>query len=451
MANYNGLAGLPLTAGNELMASLYRLFRTTYFKGQFKIADPVIATVDYDVTAAPTLARAQVDTAALEQQLVAAFAQAAPADAVDAACEGAPSTPAEREALAGHLARYATESSVRLAALAPVTLGVRFEGGERVSVDALVRATLEPESFKDERGRPRLRARLVDLQARLTKPDESLQRFLDRYALPLVRSFLEPWVQRHSVLPELNLPGLALSAPALVPVGDVIVGVAALLSSGPTVPPDKVTVRDPRRSVLRFDGPVVMAVAKPFIDAAQARDRVSEVFWVGPVRVEFYAQYAAGLSNLSVGFTTGNVMRGSLSAFGEARAGIKIGDVDVPIGVRARATPRVLASLQNVSGWVRLLLAVAAIEVEIEILHLPSWLNWLLSRLISFFSTLFGQVFAALINVLSIPIIPLPQLRFTAAGITVDIRLDQIAIDTIADESGRALADISGVLVAVQA
>ncbi len=451
MANYNGLAGLPVTAANDLMASLYRIFRSAYFKGRFTIPEPVIATVDYDVTLAPTLARAQVDGTALEQDLRAVFQNAPTARLEGSAEEGVTLTPADLEALPGHLARQAAESSLRVALLAPVTLGVQFQGGERVVVEVRASVTLEPESFRDERGRPRLRARLVDMQVRLVKPDDELQRFIDRHALPIVRGVLEPWVRLHAVLPELNLPGLAFSAPALLPVGDVLVGVAALLSHGPTQPPSRVQVRDPRRSVLRFDAPLVLAAAKPYIDAAQARDRVSERFWVGPVEVELYAEYSAGLSNLQVAFGQGNVMRGSLAAFGAARAGIKISGVDIPIGVRAKATPTVLASLVNIAGWIRLRLAVEWIEVEIEILGLPGWLNWLLSRLLSFFSTLFGNVFAALITVLSIPIVPLPRLRFTAAGLTVDIDLKEILIDTVREDSGRAVADISGVLVAVSA
>jgi hypothetical protein len=152
-----------------------------------------------------------------------------------------------------------------------------------------------------------------------------------------------------------------------------------------------------------------------------------------------------------VAFGQGNVMRGSLSAFGSARAGIKISGADIPIGVSAKATPTVLASLVNVDGWIRLRLAVELLEVEIEILGLPRWLNWLLSRVLTFFGTLFGNVFAGIITALSIPIVKLPHLRFTAAGLTVDIDLKDIAIDTLREDSGRAVADISGVLVAVSA
>ena len=403
MSNYDLLLGADQAAFNRFIADLYHGVYPIGFKGSLDEGKLGYERVDYDITKPP---RFDFDPSR---------------EAIHALLEEATDEPAIRD----DMRRWLETEAVLLQIDFPAVELRLFEHYDddvfvtaRCSVSGLCQVT------STARG---MRVELATLEIHCQDPriDEKVLREVADRLLPGINMFLEG-----VTLPGVEVPGAKLTPPIVSLTNQILMAAFVRESHGAPAPPSAFPSAPKGKQFLGLSQPIIEAAATEILKTYSAADK-SETDFAG---VHFWAEYWLGMKNPKAAFVGQNQISFALDAHGTGKVGAKKWGLTASMGLTITASPQVTGAVRVVAhNVIQVVLDhVDDFKVQIDLDHVPKWLNWATSQIISWLAKpiakLIGSSLSGLaipvsrINPVSIPITGLKQVVVSFSQIDLGIR-----------------------------
>jgi hypothetical protein len=425
MANTNLIAGWPKAALDSLSDQLYPIFKDK-LEGKFTDSSIIPIEIDYRVAAPPRiiLAPAEDWTAPLLERANAANQQS-------------------EVAIEPFLAELRTNPGMFTLRCDPVIVGVKIKEGTRQEFKLTYDATCDivwKLEGKDRYWWPRV----LSSRAKLNPPDPEVEKVINEIVLPIVEPMINEKLEKEKQK-AISYGNLVFAIPVMRTTRDVL---ATFLSfRSPTVPPETLVIRDPRRTVVQMDSEFL----ETFINEELRKAHID----VPKQCIEFLTAKAcvwahAGLRNAKIQLRDNNVAVASMEAYGGAGVTLQVWPFpEATFQASITGTPLSFLRLEAEGGWIKVTCIVDQVEIKLQIHGVPDELMWLINKALSFMISAIAKPISAFISLFR-PGIFKPDHELEFMGRKVIIKLTEMKLDTFRAPDSKVYFEAAGVGVAVK-
>jgi phospholipase C len=240
--------------------------------------------------------------------------------------------------------------------------------------------------------------------------DEKVLREVADKLLPGINAFL-----KGVTLPAVEVPGARLSPPVVSLTSQILLAAFARESHGAPVPPSALPSAPKGKQFLGLSQPLIEAAATEIFKTYKADDK-AETDLAG---VHFWAEYWLGIKNPKATFEGQNQISFALDAYGAGKVGAKKWKLTASMGLSITASPRATGTVRvDAHDVVQVTLnRVDDFKVQIDLDHVPKWLNWATSQIISWLAKPIAKLIGSSLSGLTIPVSRINPVSIPVSGL----------------------------------
>lgn len=202
-------------------------------------------------------------------------------------------------------------------------------------------------------------------------------------------------------MPPVEIPGAALSPPVVVLARGGLLAAYALQGHGRSSAPAQAPRTTGARQCVGIGAAAMDAAAAEVLETYRVGDKLATRI----AGVTFSAEYHLALADPRAGFVGTRELALAIDAGGSGRVAVDKGLLKADLGLSITARPKARAAV-SVQGSVitAQLRGVDDFAVKIKIPHLPEWLNWAGSRIVSWLAKSIAAKIGRTLSGMAIPV-----------------------------------------------
>ncbi len=420
MSGYDVAAGADQTALNTVASSIYTGVYPKVFKGTINVGEMGIASVSYDIQAAPTfsLSPSALVRAARAPRIQAAFSGDRLAAELDGAAQATFNITFSKVAL---VINYSAPTP-------PTQVSGSLVGGGQVQVNS--DSTLS----------------LSMLTGTITIPNEpTLSDLLNKAAIPLLIAYLNQQIFTPIAIPALSFSGVTLSLPVVLTQNGTLLAFSSMGS--PVTPPGPGTWIS-GKGFIAADAPLLNAVTNSVIGNIGPKGSWHWSCDVGVCDLSLDANYSVVLSNAQFNLSPnpGSSVTGTVTVQASAGFSGSCGFFSPSFSATATATPTATASVSAVGSNVMVTFqSLDAISFDFNFSGVPWYIpDFVLNLLANAFAPIIASAVTSALSGTSFKVYQIPTIQVAIASIPFNIVLTQLAASTIASPDSVPLLTVAG-------